>query len=141
MSEEIKVRPLINIVLAVFMSAVFSIVIVQSLGVAEYAMPLLLPIYLLLIVTVGFVGLMQVASLRMTQKAQYLTSDNLASSTQGQVRDDMTRVSAHGQRGFFMIPSHCPHCGNALDLERVGWSGSRTLTCPDCYQEIDVKVV
>lgn len=141
MSKTIGVGVFIAIALTVILPMVAVIIVMGSFGVAEYILPILIPSFLSMILIACFAGIAVFAGSRMVNRARYLTSDGTVTSPQGQIPDGLPEFSVPHQKRFFMIPVYCPHCGNALDLQRVGWSTSKTLTCPDCDHEIDVKMM
>jgi len=127
--------------LGLLLPVVIAIVVLETLGVAEYALPIMLPIFFTMLVVLGLLGSTILYVSRISQKSQSLMTDGLITSADQQIADGSSSVYVRRQGGHFMIPMYCPHCGNGIDLQRVDWSSSRAFTCPTCYHEIDVKTV
>ncbi|RDE12074.1 MAG: hypothetical protein C4K47_08775 [Candidatus Thorarchaeota archaeon] len=126
---------------SLLLPVIIAFIVLEALGVAEYALPIMMPIFLAMLVVFGVVGLGVLAISRWAQNAELQTRDGLVTPEDQQIADGLSSAYMRTKGGHFMIPTHCPHCGNAIDLQRVDWSSSRTLTCPACYHEIDVKTV
>lgn len=140
MSQNIGRSLFVVMGLCLILPLVIVIIVLETFGVLEYVLPVIMPMFFSIILMSCVVGLAVIRISRLIQRSAYTSTDGLTSSLEQQNLVDSSEIPLRRRSGFFMIPLYCPHCGNPLDLQRVDWSSSRTLTCPSCYHEIDVKI-
>ena len=113
--------------------------IFEGLGISEFITPILMPSIIGVVVIVSAAGLAMVLISRRVQGQEYSTSTNVTGSIGEQASDSSFGPPVRRPKGVFVIPMYCPHCGAPVDLQKPDWVGPRTLTCPGCYREIEVK--
>lgn len=43
------------------------------------------------------------------------------------------------QKKVYMVPSHCPSCGESINTEEIDWVGPLQAKCPNCGGAIDAE--
>jgi hypothetical protein len=118
---------------------VFVAMYLESMGVLQYVLPYMLPGLFMTILLFSALGVVLAVASRTARQRGYSTDPELTSLPQERTSEISFGLPTRTQSGFFIIPRYCPHCGNPLDLQQVDWSSSRSLTCPTCYNEVDVR--
>jgi len=118
---------------------VFVAVYLESIGVLQYILPYMVPSLFMTILLFSVLCVVLAFVSRTARQRGYSVDAELTGLPEERASGISFGLPTRTQSGFFIIPRYCPHCGNPLDLQQVDWSSSRSLTCPTCYNEVDIR--
>jgi hypothetical protein len=108
----------------------------ESLGIAEYVWPILIPIFGWTFGVMLFIFILIWAAVK-------VGGGNMGDQTMVQrtyLRPSYPAYDQQSTGSVYVIPVYCPRCMTKLDLGMVEWIGSGDLICPSCQRTVQVGV-
>ncbi|MGY5853554.1 MAG: hypothetical protein RTU92_08325 [Candidatus Thorarchaeota archaeon] len=107
----------------------------EMVGIMEYVGAYLWPIFMGSIFMILFTGFIIAAAVVLTRRQA--TSQIHAS---GQPVFSHPPEVSSSRDAYFVVPTRCPSCQEAIELDRVSWSDSQTMSCPNCLSSIHIRI-
>ncbi|MGY5876381.1 MAG: hypothetical protein RTU30_11600 [Candidatus Thorarchaeota archaeon] len=105
--------------------------IFEMVGIMEYAGPFLWPIFTGTIIMIIVMMLVISGVVFLAKRAQF-TSEQPSVSYTPEVQ--------YSRDAYFAVPTRCPSCQEAIELDRVSWTGPQTMSCSNCFGTIHIRI-